>query len=42
MSCGHESNADINATRNIAMPDIDKIIDAYIKQQNKKEGKISA
>lgn len=42
MSCGYESNADINAARNIAIPDIDKIIDAYIKQQNKKEGKISA
>lgn len=34
--CGHEENADINACKNIAMPDIDKIIDTYIKNNKLK------
>lgn len=29
--CGHEDNADINACKNIAIPNIDSIIDKYIK-----------
>lgn len=33
--CGHEDNADINASKNIAIPNIDKIIDAYIKETKK-------
>ena len=33
--CGHEDNADINAAKNIAMPDIDKIIDRKIKEIKK-------
>lgn len=30
--CGHEENADINASKNIAIPHIDKIIDTYLKE----------
>ena len=33
--CGYEENADINAAKNIAIPNIDKIIDVYIKESNK-------
>lgn len=33
--CGHEENADINACKNIAIPNIDKIIDTYIKEIKK-------
>lgn len=33
--CGHEDNADINACKNIAIPNIDKIIDTYIKEIKK-------
>lgn len=33
--CGHEDNADINACKNIAIPNIDKIIDTYIKEVKK-------
>lgn len=33
--CGHEDNADINASKNIAIPNIDKIIDTYIKETKK-------
>ena len=33
--CGHEENADINASKNIAIPNIDKIIDTYIKKSKK-------
>lgn len=33
--CGHEDNADINAAKNIAIPNIDKIIDTYIKEIKK-------
>lgn len=32
--CGHEDNADINAAKNIAMPEIDKIIEEYLKVKN--------
>jgi len=32
--CGHEENADINAARNIAIPEIDKIITEQLKTQN--------
>lgn len=31
--CGHEDNADINASKNIAIPYIDKIIDEYLKEK---------
>ncbi|MGL4573044.1 MAG: RNA-guided endonuclease TnpB family protein [Clostridium sp.] len=34
--CGHSENADINASKNIAIPHIDTIISEYIKE-NKKE-----
>ena len=33
--CGHEENADINAAKNISIPNIDKIIDTYIKKIKK-------
>ena len=33
--CGHEDNADINAAKNIAIPNIDKIIDRKIKEIKK-------
>ena len=33
--CGHEDNADINAAKNIAIPNIDRIIDTYIKEIKK-------
>lgn len=33
--CGHEDNADINASKNIAIPYIDKIIDEYLKEKGK-------
>lgn len=33
--CGHEDNADINASKNIAMPNIDKIIKEYLNIKNK-------
>lgn len=33
--CGHKENADINAAKNIAIPNIDKIIDTYIKESKK-------
>lgn len=31
--CGHEDNADINACKNIAIPNIDKIIEDYLKSK---------
>lgn len=34
--CGHKENADINASKNIALPDIEQIIDEYIKDTYKK------
>lgn len=33
--CGHEDNADINASKNIAIPNIDKIINTYISDTEK-------
>lgn len=33
MICGNHENADINASKNIAIPNIDKIIEEYIKIQ---------
>ena len=35
--CGHKDNADINASKNIAMPYIDKIIETYIKDNKLKK-----
>ena len=35
ISCGHEENADINAAKNIAIPNIDTIISDYIKLKTK-------
>ena len=32
-TCGHKAHADLNAARNIAMPDIEKIIKAQCKAQ---------
>ena len=32
--CGHKDNADINAAKNIAIPNIDKIIEEQLKKQN--------
>lgn len=34
--CGHEEDADINASKNIAIPHIDTIIKEYIKESKKK------
>ena len=34
--CGHKDNADVNASRNIAIPYIDKIIETYIKDNKLK------
>ena len=33
--CGHKENADINASKNIAIPYIDKIIDEYLEEKQK-------
>lgn len=33
--CKHKENADINASKNIAIPDIENIIEEYIKEQKK-------
>lgn len=33
--CGYQDNADINAAKNIAIPNIDKIIDTHIKEIKK-------
>ena len=34
VNCNHEDNADINAARNIAIPDIEDIIKEQIEKQN--------
>ncbi|GCD11717.1 RNA-guided endonuclease InsQ/TnpB family protein [Clostridium tagluense] len=34
VTCGHEENADINASKNISIPYIDKIIEEYIKEND--------
>ncbi|WDV09390.1 RNA-guided endonuclease InsQ/TnpB family protein [Lysinibacillus irui] len=35
LNCGHETNADLNAARNIAIKDIEKIIEDQLKAQEK-------
>lgn len=35
--CGHKDNADVNASKNIAIPYIDKIIETYIKDNKLKK-----
>ena len=37
VTCGHKVNADVNAARNIAMKDIEKIIEEQLKAQKKME-----
>jgi IS605 OrfB family transposase len=39
--CGHEDNADMNAAKNIAIPNIDEIINTYITDKNKLNIKLS-
>lgn len=35
--CGHKDNADVNASKNIAIPYIDKIIETYLKDNKLKK-----